>query len=126
MYILAKGDITITAPPAAQVSFKNSAPFTKCITKIDETTIDNVEDLDLVIPIYNLKKYNSNNSETTESLWFYSKDGTTNFSNNIENSDNFKSFKYQVKLLQNAVAQLAPNNANQILKNATVAVPLKY
>ena len=126
MYILAKGDITITAPPAAQVSFKNSAPFTKCITKIDETTIDDVEDLDLVIPIYNLKKYNSNNSETTESLWFYSKDGTTNFSNNIENSDNFKSFKYQVKLLQNAVAQLAPNNANQILKNATVAVPLKY
>ena len=126
MYILAKGDITITAPPAAQVSFKNSAPFTKCITKIDETTIDEVEDLDLVIPIYNLKKYNSNNSETTESLWFYSKDGTTNFSNNIENSDNFKSFKYQVKLLQNAVAQLAPNNANQILKNATVAVPLKY
>ena len=126
MYILAKGDITITAPPAAQVSFKNSAPFTKCITKIDETTIDDVEDLDLVIPIYNLKKYNSNNSETTESLWFYSKDGTTNFSNNIENGDNFKSFKYQVKLLQNAVAQLAPNNANQILKNATVAVPLKY
>ena len=126
MYILAKGDITITAPPAAQVSFKNSAPFTKCITKIDETTIDDVEDLDLVIPIYNLEKYNSNNSETTESLWFYSKDGTTNFSNNIENSDNFKSFKYQVKLLQNAVAQLAPNNANQILKNATVAVPLKY
>ena len=98
MYILAKGDITITAPPAAQVSFKNSAPFTKCITKIDETTIDDVEDLDLVIPIYNLKKYNSNNSETTESLWFYSKDGTTNFSSNIENSDNFKSFKYQVKL----------------------------
>ena len=126
MYILAKGDITITAPLAAQVSFKNSAPFTKCITKIDETTIDDVEDLDLVIPIYNLEKYNSNNSETTESLWFYSKDGTTNFSNNIENSDNFKSFKYQVKLLQNAVAQLAPNNANQILKNATVAVPLKY
>ena len=126
MYILAKGDITITAPLAAQVSFKNSAPFTKCITKIDETTIDDVEDLDLVIPIYNLEKYNSNNSETTESLWFYSKDGTTNFSNNIENSDNFKSFNYQVKLLQNAVAQLTPNNANQILKNATVAVPLKY
>ena len=31
--------------------FKNCAPFTKCITKIDETTIDDAEDLDLVMPV---------------------------------------------------------------------------
>ena len=38
----------------AQVAFKNCAPFTKCIAKIDGTTIDDVEDLDLVMSIHNL------------------------------------------------------------------------
>ena len=50
-YILVRGDITVVATPATQVAFKNCAPFTKCITKIDETTIDDAEDLDLVMPI---------------------------------------------------------------------------
>ena len=35
----------------------NYAPFTKCITKIDETIIDNAEDLDLVISMYNLVEF---------------------------------------------------------------------
>ena len=46
--ILVRGDITVTAAPATQVSFENCAPFTKCIAKIDGTTIDDAEDLDLV------------------------------------------------------------------------------
>ena len=53
-HILARGDITVIAAPATQVSFKNYAPFTKCITEIDETTIDDAENLDLVMPMYNL------------------------------------------------------------------------
>ena len=53
-YILVKDHITVTAALATQVSFKNFAPFTKSITKIDGTTINDAEDLDLVMPIYNL------------------------------------------------------------------------
>ena len=124
VYILVKRDITITAAPATQVSFKNCVPFTKCITKIDGTTIDDAEDFDLVKPMYNLIECSLNYSETTESLWFYSKDEATNFNNNIVNTDNFESFK--AKLLENNCAQRAPNNANGILKIATIAVPLKY
>ena len=45
-YILVKGGITVTAAPATQVEFQNWAPFTKCITKIDGTTIDDADDLD--------------------------------------------------------------------------------
>ena len=45
------------------------------------------EDLDLNMPKYNLIEYSLNYSETTGSLWFYSKDEATNF-NNIENLDN--------------------------------------
>ena len=41
------------------------------LTKIDGTTIDDAEDLDLDIPMYNLIEYSSNYSETTESLKFY-------------------------------------------------------
>ena len=46
--------------PAIQVSFKNCTSFTKCITKIDETTINDAEHLDLVMPMYDLIKYSSN------------------------------------------------------------------
>ena len=39
-YVVVKDDITVSAAPTTQVSFKNYAPFTKCITKIDRTIID--------------------------------------------------------------------------------------
>ena len=51
--------------------------------------------------MYNLIEYSSNYSETTGSLWFYSKDEPTNFSVDIANNDNFKSFKYKAKVLGN-------------------------
>ena len=127
-YILVRGDITVTAAPATQVAFKNCAPFTKSITKIDGTTISDAQNLDLVMPLYNLLKYSSNYSETIGSLWFYSKDEATNFNNNIAiaNTNNFKSFKYKAKLLGNTETQPNPNHPNGILKNATTAVPLEY
>ena len=37
-HILVRDDITIIVHQAAQLAFKNFAPFTKCISKIDETT----------------------------------------------------------------------------------------
>ena len=62
-YILVRGDFTVVASPATQVAFKNYAKFTKCIAKIDETTIDDAEDLDLVMLMYNLIEHSSNYSE---------------------------------------------------------------
>ena len=56
------------------------------------------------------------------SLWFYSQDDATDFNANIANTDEFKSFKYKAKLIENIVAE----GANGILKNARIAVPLKY
>ena len=78
-YILVTGDITIIGHQESQLAFKNSTPFTKCITKIDGTTTDDAENLDLVMPIYNLIEYSTNYSETTGSLWFYSNNEATNF-----------------------------------------------
>ena len=113
-YILVNGDITVTKAPKTQVSLKNYAPIIKCITKIDETIIDDAEDLDLIIPKYNLIEHSSNYSETTGSFWFYSKDEGTYFNADIANNNNFKSFKYKAKLLGNTLA----DGANGILKNA--------
>ena len=64
--------------------------------KINGTTTDHAEDLDLVMPMYNLIEYSSNYSETTGSLWFYSKDKATSFNADIANN-NFKSFKCKAK-----------------------------
>ena len=84
------------------------------------------KDLELVMLMYNLIEYSSNYSEKAGSLWFYSNDKATNFNADIANDDNFKSFKCKAELWGNAAAQPAPNPANRILKNATIAVQLKH
>ena len=48
-YILVKDTITVSADNSSLVAFKNCALFIKCISKIDGTTIDDAEDLDLVM-----------------------------------------------------------------------------
>ena len=93
-YILVKGTITITgagnddATKQADergkgVTFKNCAPFTKCISRINNTDIDNAQDIDIVMPMYNLIEYSDNYSKTSGSLWQYYKDDPND---NIENS----------------------------------------
>ena len=69
-YILVRGDILVTTVHATEVAFKNCVPFTKCNTKIDRTTIDDVENLDLIVATYYFLEYCSNNSKITVSLWF--------------------------------------------------------
>ena len=129
-YTLGRGDVTVVAIHGSQVAFKNCTPFTKCITMIDGATIDDAEELDLVMPMYNLLEYDSNSSVTTGSLWFYSKDEATKFNNDIANTNNFNSFNFKAKLLGNIVAQPPPNQADEILKtidtNETIVALLKY
>ena len=75
--------------------------------------------------MYKLIEQSSNYSETRGTLWFHSKDEATNFNADIANTDNFKSFKYEVKLLGNTTAQ-NDSASNGILKSATIALALKY
>ena len=78
--LLVKGTITITGEgtdAAAEQAderdkgetFKNCAPFTKCISGINNTDIDNARDIDIVMPMYNLIEYSDNYSKTPGSLW---------------------------------------------------------
>ena len=77
-YILVKGNISVnnTAADAAaanntnkKVILKNCAPFTNCISKINNTQIDNAEYIDIVMPMYNLIEYSDNYLKTSGSLW---------------------------------------------------------
>ena len=57
-YIVVKGTITVTDPNNdaydKKLAFKNNAPFVSCISKINNTFIDNAEDLGIVMPMYNV------------------------------------------------------------------------
>ena len=76
VYIVIKGDITLTKTDGRGLidirnrflAFKNNAPITNCISKINNVLIDNVEYLDVVMPMYNLLAYSKNYRKTTRSL----------------------------------------------------------
>ena len=71
-YILVKGNVSVsnTAGAAAanntnkKLIFKNCAPFTNFIRKINNTQIDNTEYIDMLMPMYNLIEYSDNYSKT--------------------------------------------------------------
>ena len=82
-YILVKGTISVNNIAAAgaaankndrKVIFKNCAPFTNCVSEINNTQIDNSKNIDIVMPMYNLIEYSDNYVKTTGSLWQYCKD----------------------------------------------------
>ena len=123
-YILVKGTTTITSAgddAAARraderdkgVIFKSCASFTKCISKINNTKIDNAQAIDIVMSMYNLIEYSNNYSKTSGSLWQYYKDEPND---NLANSESFKS---KVKITGNT-----PAGGNT--KDVKITVPLKY
>ena len=77
-YSDAYGTITVTRPGSImydkKLALKNNAPFTSCISKINNTLIDNTEDLDIVMPMHNLLEYSKNYRKTTGDFWNYYRD----------------------------------------------------
>ena len=85
-YILVKGTITVTAPGVNNnpnnirdkrnrpLILKNNAPFVSCITRINGELIEDPNDLDTVIPMYNLLEYSKNYRKTIGSLYNYYRD----------------------------------------------------
>ena len=123
-YILLKGRITITRAGADAahrkvderdkgVAFKNCAPFTNCISEINNAQVDNAKDIDIVMPMYNLIEYRDNYAKTSGSLWQYFRDEPDDF---IEDSESFKS---KIK-----ITGKTPNTGNE--KDIEIMVPLKY
>ena len=104
---------------------KNNAPLINCISKINGIQIDNAEDLDVVMPMYNLIECSKNYRKTTGSLWNYYRDQPSN-----PLSSNSKSFKYKTGIIGNTYNignGEAGYHANKVGKNETeVVIPLKH
>ena len=91
------------------VAFKNCAPFTNCISEINNTQVDNTKDIDIVMPMYNLIEYSDNYAETLGLLWQYYRDEPND---DLEDSESFK------------LTGKNPNNDNE--KDVEITVPLKF
>ena len=119
-YIVVEGYITLegdneTNTRNKNIAFKNNAPFFNCISKINGVKIDNAEDLDVVMPMYNLLEYSKNYRKTTGSLWNYYRDEPSN-----PFSLNFESFKYKTSIVGKT-----PKD-NDSLTSVNVVIPLKH
>ena len=91
VYILIKGTISVNNTAAVdaavnninkKVIFKNCAPFTNCISEINNMQIDNAKDIGIVMSMYNLIEYSDNYAKTIGSLWQYCKDIPARNNNN--------------------------------------------
>ena len=149
-YILVNGTITVTGnnPKDTQnrpLILKNNAPFISCITRINGELIEDADDLDIVMPMYNLLEYSKNYRKTIGSFYNYYRDelnddaDNNNFANNNVVSSN--TFNYKNKIIGNTynvdstivpaaagarVANPDYDGNNSGKKSIELAIPLKY
>ena len=111
-YIVVNGRLSIRGTNNAnrtnkKLTFKNNAPFRSCISKINSTFIDNAEDLDIVMPMYNLLEYSDNYTMTSGSFRNYYRDEVKDDKNENDNRNNIinnnktitsQSFEYKTKI----------------------------
>ena len=144
-YILVKCTITVTDPGANNgannirdkrnrpLILKNNTPFVSCITRINGELIEDADDLDIVMSMYNLLEYSKNYRKTIGSLYNYYRDELSDDAddNNFDNIKvvNSNKFKYKNKIGNNYNVD-AGAQGYDVNKNGTqeveLAIPLKY
>ena len=128
-YVWVKGKITVTNPNDnanfnKELTLRNNAPFISCISKINGELVENAEDLDIVMPMYNLLQYSKNYEKTSGSLFNYYRDepkehtigaGDDAINISIRNS---KSFDYKTEIIGSLDA------GEDEKEDVTIAIPL--
>ena len=139
-YIFVTGKITATNPGNdanqynRKVSLKNSAPFFNCALKINSQIIEDAQDLDIVMPMYNLLYYSKYFRKTTRSFWNYYPDMPKSEHDNNANLrqriiypfKDSESFNYKTKSAGNidAVTDASDNDVKTDLEDIKIVVPL--
>ena len=104
------------------MALKNCAPFTKCNLEINDEHVDTAENLDIVMPMYNLIEYSDNYQDSSATLSQYNRDEPPEADAVADlTANNSSSFKYKIKLLGDPVLDGAIAK-----RNVKVVVPLKY
>ena len=126
-YILVDGTIRAAAANAnTRSGLKNCGPFTKCNLEINEEHVDTAENLDIVMPMYNLIEYSDNYQDSSATLYQYKRDEPPEDDAVADlTADNSSSSRYKIKLLGN-VTEVAGNAAGVRRLNVKIVVPLKY
>ena len=105
-YILVSATITVPNTTAANntknIIIKNCAPFTNCLSEINNTQIDDAKDIDIVMPMYKLLEFSDNYPKKSRSLWHYDRDepflGNGASAGVPANNNNSASFKFKTKI----------------------------
>ena len=134
-YMLVKCTITVTAPGVNNnadnirdkrnrpLILKNNAPFVSCITRINGELIEDADDLDLVMSVYNLLEYSKNYRKTIGWLYNYYGDELSDDAddNNFDNINvvNSNTFKYKNKITGNTYNVKAGAQGYNVNKNGT-------
>ena len=116
-YVLVTGNIPVPgADNNTKVTFKNYAPFKKCRTEINDTFIDEAENINIAMSTRSLIEYSDNCSDTSGSLWQFKKDEIEwNVNLTVDGQqtpNNYLLFKYKASLITNR-------------NSVKIAVPLK-
>ena len=114
-YILVTGN-TQNKSANSVVAFKNCAPFLTCDVTINDEHVENAEDLDIVLPMYNLLEYSNNYQDSTGRLYQFKRDEPPDDNSNVAN--NTTGLVYKSKLISGT----DDNNVN----NVKLVVALKY
>ena len=128
-YVWVKGKITVTNPNDndnfnKELTLKNNAPFISCISKINGELVENAEDLDIVMPMYNLLEYSKNYEKASESLFNYYRDEPSEAEIANDNGAinifirNSKSFDYKTEITGGLDA------GENEKEDVTIAIPL--
>ena len=141
-YISVKGTITVMAPGVNNnadnikdkrnipLILKNNAPFVSCITRINGELIENADDLDIVMSMYNLLEYSKNYRKTIGSLYNYYGDELSDDADDNIKVVNSNTFKYKNKIISNTYNGNASAQGYDVNKNGMqeveLAIPLKY
>ena len=141
-YIVATGKVTVANRgnnlDEYNIKFylKNSAPFSNCVLEINNQLIEDAQDLEIVMLIFNLLYCSKNFRKTTGSFWNYYPDKsssgydheyneTQRIFHSIKDSE---SFNYKTKLVDTLLGVNDPANGNDVereLENIKFVVPLK-
>ena len=131
-HVLVKGTISVnnTAAEGAaanntnkKVIFKNCAPFTNCISEINNTQVGNAKDIDIIMPMYNLIEHSDNYAKASGSLWKYCLDIPP-----LDNNNNAITFFTEANLTEsfNFKEKITGQTGDNGTKDVEIMVPLKY
>ena len=111
---------------ATRLALKNCASFTKCNLEINDEHVDTAENLDIVMPMYNLIEYSDNYQDSSATLYQYKRDEPPEADAIADLAVNTSSSsKYKANLLGNIAAAI-PNVARVARLTVKIVVPLTY